>query len=237
MTLNGLAGRIIYEAKTIVAMYPSIAVPLARRRGAGHGQVFDRDTEIVIEGFPRSGNVFAIAAFRHAQEREIRIANRVHAPGHVIAALDAELPVMVLIREPEESVLGWVVYRGDISVGQALRAYRRFYAPLLPHRDRFVVARFEDVTSDFGAVIRRVNQRFATDFAEFDHTEENVQRLFRAMESYVTAHRGPEEAERFLARPSAAREQMKESMRASYRSPRLARSRQKAERLYGIFSS
>jgi hypothetical protein len=235
--MNGMVGRVLYEAKTIVAMYPSIAVPLARRRGAGHGKVFDRDTEIVIEGFPRSGNVFAIAAFRHAQEREVRIANRVHAPGHVIAALDADLPVMVLIREPEESVLGWVVYRGNISFGQALRAYRRFYAPLLPHRDRFVVARFQDVTTDFGAVIRRVNQKFATHFAQFDHSEENVRTLFRDMESYVTAHRGPEEAERFLARPSAARERMKERLRAAYREPRLARSRRKAERLYATFSS
>jgi hypothetical protein len=237
MTLNGLIGRALYEAKSIVAMYPTLAVPLARRRGAGHGKVFDRDTDIVIEGFPRSGNVFAVAAFRHAQEREVRIANRVHAPGHVIGALDAGLPVVVLIREPEESVLGWVVYKGNISIGQALRAYRRFYAPLIPHRDRFVTAPFDEVTADFGGVIRRVNERFGTSFAEFDHTKENVHELFRHMESYVTAHRGPEDAERFLARPSAERERMKEGLRASYRAPRLARSRRKAEVLYRAFTS
>jgi hypothetical protein len=237
MTLNGLIGRVLYEAKSIAAMYPSVAVPLARRRGAGHGTVFDQDTDIVIEGFPRSGNVFAIAAFRHAQDRDVRIANRVHAPGHVVAALDAGLPVMVLIREPEESVLGWVVYKGNISIGQALRAYRRFYAPLVRYRARLVVAPFDEVTSDFGAVIRRVNEQFGTSFAEFDHTGENVHELFRHMVSYVTAHRGPADAERFLARPSAAREQMKEGLRASYRAPRLARSRRKAEQLFRAFTS
>lgn len=235
--MSELVGRVLYEAKSIVAMYPSIAVPLARRRGAGHGRVFDRDTDVVIEGFPRSGNTFAIAAFRHAQDHEVRIANRVHAPGHVIAALDAHLPVLVLIREPEESVLGWVVYKGDISIGQALRAYRRFYAPLLPHRHRFVVASFDQVITDFGAVIRRVNGRFGTNFGEFEHTEENVHRLFEGMEAYVTAHRRPDEVERVIQRPSRERERMKHRLRADYRAPRLRRARVRAEQLYGTFTS
>jgi hypothetical protein len=235
--VNELVGRVLYEAKSIVAMYPSIAVPLARRRGVGHGRVFDSDTDIVIEGFPRSGNTFAIAAFRHAQDRDVRIANRVHAPGHAIAAVDAHLPVLVLIREPEEAVLGWVVYKGNISIGQALRAYRRFYAPLLPHRRRLVVASFGQVITDFGAVIRRVNERFGTTFGEFEHTEENVQRLFEGMNAYVTAHRRPEEVERVIQRPSAERERMKDPLRAAYSGPRNRRARVRAEQLYQAFTS
>jgi hypothetical protein len=235
--VNQLAGRVLYEAKSIVAMYPSIAVPLARRRGPGHGKVFHSDTDVVIEGYPRSGNTFALAAFRHAQDREVRIANRVHAPGHVIAALDAHLPVLVLIREPEEAVVGWVLYKGNISVGQALRAYRRFYAPLIPHRDRLVIASFDQVTTDFGAVIRRLNERFGTSFAEFEHTQENVHRLFEAMEWYVTANRPPDEVERVIGRPSAERDQMKDRLRADYRAARLRRARARAEQLYRTFTS
>ena len=236
MRANGILGRVRYEAKSILAMHPWVAVPLARRRGTGHGKVFNEHTDIVIEGFPRSANQFAIAALRFAHDGELRIANRVHAPGHVIAAVEAGLPVLVLIREPEEAVLGWVVYKGDISVGQALRAYRRFYGPLLPHRDRFVVATFDQVTTDFGAVIHRLNRQFGTGFGEFEHTEENVRRIFGGMESYVGAHWPRGEVERIIGRPSSARRQLKDSLRPVYRSARLRRARLKAESLYRAFA-
>jgi hypothetical protein len=130
-----------------------------------------------------------------------------------------------------------VVYKGNISIGQALRAYRRFYAPLLPHRRRLVVASFGQVITDFGAVIRRVNERFGTTFGEFEHTEENVQRLFEGMNAYVTAHRRPEEVERVIQRPSAERDRMKDPLRAAYRGRRNRRARVRAEQLYRAFTS
>jgi hypothetical protein len=235
--MRRVIGRVRYEAKSIVAMYPSIAVPLARRRGRGHGKVFDHSTDLVVEGFPRSANQFALAALRQAEDRELRIANRVHAPGHVIAATKAQLPVLLLIREPEPAVLGWVLYRGTISVGQALRAYRRFYAPLVPYRDQVVVATFDQATTDFGEVIRRLNERFGTDFAEFQHTEENVRRIFQAMEWYTGAHWPPDQMERMVGRPSSDREEAKARLRAIYNAPRLRGARAKAQRLYALFAS
>jgi hypothetical protein len=75
-----------------------------------------------------------------------------------------------LIREP------------DVALTDALFAYARFYESLLPFRSRFVVADFEDVTKDFGTVIRRVNERFGTAFREFAATEPNVRRCFELIE-------------------------------------------------------
>lgn len=39
---------------------------------------------------------------------------------------------------------------------------------------------FEEVTKDFGAIINKINQRFNTNFATFEHTEENVRKVFEA---------------------------------------------------------
>jgi hypothetical protein len=226
----------LYEAKTILAQYPSIAVPLARRRGQGHGTVFDEHTELVIDGYPRSANQFAIAAIRHAEARDVRIANRTHAPGHLIAAADAGLPVLVLIRRPEDAILGWVLYKGNISVAQALRAYVRFYRPMLSHRGRFVVADFAEITSDFGAVTRRVNERFGTRFAEFDHTKENQDLLFTHMELHEASRLPPDQVERIVGRPSQERDRLRAGLREEYRSHRLRRPRAAAERLYTAFT-
>ena len=47
-----------------MAQHPLLALPAARLRG--HGVVLSPRTEVVIEGYPRSANSFAVAAFRLA---------------------------------------------------------------------------------------------------------------------------------------------------------------------------
>lgn len=229
--LRTVAGRVTFEAGSLLRMYPRLYVPIARKRAKA--APISADTDIVIEGYPRSGNTFAITAFGSAQTREVRVAHHEHAAAQVIAAARARVPAIVLIREPEDAVLSFAVQQPDITLGQALRTYDRFYRPLLPYRDRFVLARFEEVTSDFGAVIRRVNQRFGTDFGVFDHTEENASRCIEAIEAHGTQRRGKGELlHRKGSFPSDVRTGMKAELREEYRSGRLKRLRERAERTY-----
>jgi len=229
------ASRALYEAKTLVAQRPGLALPAARLRR--HFALVGPGTDILIEGYPRSANSFAVAAFRLAQGRPVEVAHHTHAPAHVLAALKRGVPALVLIREPEDSILEFVIVRPDLTVHQALRGYVRFYRPLLPHRRRFVVGPFPEVTADFGAVIRRVNEKFGTSFAEFEHTEENVRACFEQMEEYWLGRVGPGgPVERFVGRPSEVRDRWKDAMRGQFRSPALATLRRKAEELYGALA-
>src|SRR5262249_36177015 len=127
--------------------------------------------------FPRTGNTFAVIAFQSAQPRTLSIAHHVHAPGPVMDAVRMRKPAIVLIREPEETVLSFVIRFPDLSLAQGLRTYARFYRPLLPLRSRFVTARFDDLVGDFGGIIRRVNQMFETSFVEFTHDSESVAKV------------------------------------------------------------
>ena len=224
------AKRAWFETKTLVARYPAIALPIARRR---HGTVVDDRTQLVIEAFPRSGMTFAVVAFEMAQPHEIRVACHVHAPAQVIAATRRHIPALVLVREPEPTILSFVVRHPHVTMPQALRAYFRFYAPLLRHRDAFIVGSFGDVTADLGAVIRRVNARFGTAFEEFDHTPENVDRCFATIsEAYGSRVRTDAELERSVARPSPERERIKQLLRQRYREPTLADARDRAESVH-----
>ena len=72
--VRNAANRLLYEGKTILARSPTLALPVARLRG--HGEPFDPHVDIVIEGFPRSANSFAVHAFRVAQDRPVRIAHK-----------------------------------------------------------------------------------------------------------------------------------------------------------------
>jgi hypothetical protein len=232
-TFHDRMRRAAYEAKTIVAKYPVLALPAARRRG--HGVVLDDRTAILIEGYPRSANNFAVAAFLMAQPSPVPVAHHVHAPGHVIAAARRGVPALVLVREPEEAVLEFIIRNPYLAIGQALRGYARFYGPLLPYRDGFVVGSFDEVTTDFGAVIRRVNERFGTRFHPFEHTESNVRACFEEIEHHYRSVWGSGPSlERIVARPSAARDAIKDDLRGAYRDPGLARPREAAQ---GLFES
>jgi hypothetical protein len=177
-----------------------------------------------------------VAAFRLAQGRPVEVAHHTHAPGHVLEALRLHVPAIVLVREPEDAVLEFALVRPTLTVRQALRGWVRFYTTLFPHRHRFVIGPFPEVTTDFGAVIRRVNETFGSAFVPFDHTEENERECFRQMDAFWGGRMGARpEIERYVGRPSEVRERWKDELRSAYRStpPSL---RARAASLYRTFA-
>jgi hypothetical protein len=225
----------LYEVKTIVAKYPSLAIPIARRR---HGFPVDRQSDIVIEGFPRSGNTFAYTAFVMAQPRPVRAAGRVHAPAQLIAAARWRIPGIVLIRHPDDAIPSFLIRHPQTGVRQAMRGWLRFYAPLRAYLNRLVVATFDQVTRDLGHVIETVNDRFGTDFMPFHHTEENVRKVWETIDrDYRTRVGGGAEFDRIVARPSARREEQRRKARELYSAPDLEADRAKLRTVWERFSS
>ena len=155
--------RAAYGLMTLLGARP---VALAGARLVGHGVVAGPGTELVVEGFPRSGNSLAVAAIAAAQPRPLRIAHHTHAPANVLRALRLGLPTLVVVRDPDEAAVELVLAKPFLSLGHALRGYAHFHEPLLGRRDGFVVATFEEVHEDLAAVVRRINARFGTALAE-----------------------------------------------------------------------
>ncbi|MGA9279106.1 hypothetical protein [Ilumatobacter sp.] len=128
----------------------------------------DDDTELVIEGYPRSANTFAAAAIAYASRRELRVASHVHTPSQVLEAVKRTVPTLVVVREPQATVRSIVVAAPHLRVDEALAEWIHHYSLIWPVREHFVIATFDQVIDDFGAVTSRVNDRFGTDFAIFD---------------------------------------------------------------------
>jgi hypothetical protein len=103
----------------------------------------------------------------------VRLAHHLHAPAQAIQAVRTGVPVLVLIREPRGAILSQLVREPHVALADALVAYARFYECLMPYRNRLVVADFAEVTEDFGSVVRRLNERFGTSYAEFVPSEEH----------------------------------------------------------------
>lgn len=202
----------VFALKTAIARSSRLAPALARVRQ--HGVVLGPDTEVVIEGHPRSANSFSVVAFEVAQGRRMRIAHHTHAPGHLLAAVRARVPAIALIRDPRDAVLEFLLVRPTLDPEQAVRAWTSFYRTIRPALDRVVLAPFPVVITDFGRVMRVVNERNGTSFVPFEHTPENQQRCFDAMDAYWTSRVGEgREKELKVGRPSDERARVAAELR------------------------
>jgi hypothetical protein len=227
--------------------------------------VISSATELVIDGYTRCASTFAVYALQLAQRVPVRLAHHLHAPAQLVAAARVGVPALAVIREPRGALLSQLIREPDMALRDALIAYARFYQRLLPYRDRLVAADFEEVTKDFGAVTRRVNDRFGTTFAEFEPSEQNTQRCFELIKLRSTLSPAllgfesgtvtpedllPEVAALTRQRqaqtggagliaetwvPSAERERSKAALREQWEQPTLALLRDRAQWVYDEF--
>jgi len=230
-----------WEARTLLGRYPSVALTVlrARRRPEQFLTPIGPETEIVIEGFPRSGNTFAVAAFHEAQlPHDVQMAHHAHVPAQLLEGVREGLPALLVVRDPEDSVLSLAVRAPEIGVAGALRGWIRFHQPLLPAVDGIVVATFEQVVTDLGAIVERVNARFGTTFRPFVHTPEHVDAILERIREWdLNTFGDGGGAERGGGGPSATRAELKDARRAEYGRASLAGARARAERLYAALAA
>jgi len=193
-------------------------------------------TAIVIEGFLRSGNTFSVAAFQIANGAQLHVGRHLHGAPHVLRAVRLGLPTVVLVRRPRDAVLSYLVRRDTLTPYDALVEYIDFYRTAWPARHAFVVAPFDRVTSDFGAVLDQVNERFGTSFRRYDPTPENEARAFELVEEMNRLETGGEVVEALVGRPSAERARRKEQLQALLDRPRTAAKLRAADLIYDDYA-
>ncbi|HSK83481.1 MAG TPA: hypothetical protein VK902_08775 [Rubrobacter sp.] len=211
--------------------HPSTFYGLYRLARKDQKRVVTPDTQLVIEGFPRSANTFARVAFNRAQSERVRIAHGLHVPAQVIRASRWQIPTLVLIRAPKDAVISFAI-RDPISVDQALRSYLSFYETVEEYRDAYVLGLFEEVIEDFGEVIRRINDRFGTTFSPFSHDEPNVDGVFARIEKNAKKRFGERSLENKVSRPFASREKLKREVGYELENPKRRDLISRAETVY-----
>ena len=221
-----------HHARRPLARTPYLWDVAMRARPAKAATLARRDTAIVIEGFLRSGNTFSVAAFQIANGPELHVGRHLHGAPHVLRAVRLGLPTLVLIRQPRDAVLSYLVRRATPTPHDAVLEYLDFYRTAWPVRDRFVVGLFDRVTSDFGAVLEQVNARFGTSFRRYEPTPENEARAFELVEEMNRLETGGEVVESLVGRPSAERSRRKRELEALLDRPRTAARLRDAEKLF-----
>ena len=181
---NALVGRVRgawFECSSAAAQSPAfyravVLRSLVKRRD--RACLVGKGTDLVIDGVQRSANGFVTYTFLGAQQQSARVAHHLHSGAQVVRAVRLHVPVLLLIREPTASALAIVGAWPHVGVGQALRAYSRYYRRVAEVAGDCVVGFFDQVTSDLAGVVQRVNERCGTAFDLPRPTADSARKLY-----------------------------------------------------------
>lgn len=151
----------------------------------------------VIDGYPRSANSFAVKAFMEAQGGFVRVGNHTHSPANLIRGVRLGKPVLMVIRDPRDAILGYCAWCDEtegemphflrrLQLRIFAKRYVQFHRKLIPYSDSMVVADFNDVITDYGQVIAKVNLKFKTEFKLFEHNDTTQSALFKKAPAHLS---------------------------------------------------
>jgi hypothetical protein len=205
-------------------------LPMLQRRDLRPCRAGD---DLVIEGFPRSGNTFAVHAFLSVNPTA-RVSHHMHAPANVLRAVERQVPVIVAVRDPRDAVVSEVLREPRKGVERALREWISFYTTVQPLLDHVVIAPFEDIVGDFGRIVARVNDQFGTAFVPFAGTAAANQQVLDGIDARAR-ERGKRGArlEAQVPRPSAVRDAAKAARVGELHVPAARRLVERAVALHG----
>ena len=136
-------------------------VPIAFFRQNNKKILTTKDTDIVIEGFWRCANHYAVFAFKNA-EKNINIAHHFHASAQIKIAIKKNIPSLVLIRNPFDCIASCLVFEPNTKPQYFIEYYKQFYTSLMDLRHNFVISDFDETITNFDVVMKKINKKFNT---------------------------------------------------------------------------
>ena len=201
----------------------------------------NRNTQLVIEGFPRSANTFAVVALQNAQSVKLQLAHHMHVPAQVIRGVHWNIPTIVLIRNPKDAIVSLVINDPRISITQALKCYISFYEKIYPYRPNYIVAPFKEVINNYSSIIQKTNNKFKTNFISPISTDSNPKETFQKIESIEKIEsirqgaKGYSESQ--ISRPSLTRTLMAREQIQKLEQPQYIKLLKIADEIYSEFLS
>lgn len=229
--------RVRHHARRPLARTPYLWDAAVSARPGKRATLVRRDTDLVLEGFLRSGNTFSVAAFQVANGTDLHLAHHLHGAPHLLRAARLGRPAVLLIRPPADAVTSYLIRRPTLTARDGILEYLDFYRTAWRVRDELVVATFEQVTGDFGGVIERVNARFGTTFRPYAGTPEDQEAAFAIVEEMNRRECEGDLVESHVGRPSAERDVIKARVRGQLEDPRAAGLLREAEAWYARYEA
>ena len=228
--------RLMRHGKYLLGHDPLFLPILLRLTPLGISRQITPSTELVVEGFPRSGNTFTVFALQDAAANQIRLSSHVHHPSQVKHAVVKGVPVVLVVREPIAVLSSYLTYGPHGRAPDVLKEYYSYHQELVPYVDRILVLDFDEIVSDMPAVITRINRRFSLKIPPFDQSPENVELVFAEIARQHHLVHPRLESDHVAPRPTEARRKIADQYRAALLDPKNNALRERCESVYEFFA-
>jgi hypothetical protein len=122
--------------------------------------VCNENTDLVLEGYPRSGNTFSVDfLFYQNEDKKLKIAHHTHDFSNLLLGVKLGVPCAVLIRAPLDAISSYMIY-SNRNVDAAATYYYEFYSSVLAIKDSVLLIKFDDVVTDMNKVILQLNDKY-----------------------------------------------------------------------------
>lgn len=182
-----------------------LAGPYMRAREPYQHVRYVNACDLVIDGFPRSANTYAWYASKLTLEPKYMVRGHTHVVETLRRGLQNGKPTMLLLREPDAAVASLYQMRNGVSLRACFDAYTRFHRKCLTLGGELYVARFDQVTNDFGAVLKEFYKFNGVDWPVYEKTALNESRVFDIIDSANQKLNDGSLREQGVARPSSKR--------------------------------
>lgn len=176
-----------------------------------HGRTCGKDTDIVVEAFPRSANTYVVAYFKYAMEDSLTIASHRHAGVQFRFAKRYGVPSLCIIRNPVDAILSLKIRRPGVEIDLLVKEYAQFHKFVEKYLDSILLVSFEQVIESVSSVVEELNRKFLSDYPIVEVDDNIRDELFSIVEAMDkkdrTYSRKPQgaETENMVARPSLNR--------------------------------
>lgn len=138
-------------------------------------------TRLCIDGFPRSANSMLIRKFLLSNRENFKgryvVAHHSHDIDSVLAAVLADIPVIMPVRRPDDCIPSVLVYDKAMTPEEATRRYLGLLDLAASRRQHVLLAPFEAIVNDVNSVFAAANRLFDIQLQPIACTDEEAMQV------------------------------------------------------------
>lgn len=172
---------------------------------------FNKKTDLVLEGYPRSGNTWLRNAILY-KKKDISISSHMHYPSSIRLAIKRNIPCIILLRNPLDSISSLMIRDKTYDIKTAIDYYIFFYENFTYYKNSNVILLdFDLVVNNINLCFKILNDKFNLNLCLF--SEKNDLSQFKSfLEKREKDKYSLEEQNLVIGLPSSSREKMKKNI-------------------------
>lgn len=181
------------------------------------------DTDLLIDGFPRSANTFAYVFIELTQPVK-KLAHHVHLPVQYYRSIKFKSPAVLLIRNPVDAAVSMFIRRPTYFPYFIFLYYYLFHKKISKIKNAILIVKFEDVISDPNLIIRKLRSKGYSGFDEVELTQNLMEKIIKRVDELDMINQNDSEIKNHtVARPTEYRKIISEKIREELSSKRYNR--------------